>query len=273
MNKLKKLAIVLLTFLLVGEMAGTISGADVAKPKTKELKVDSLFADTEGTMMIKSLRKNKMYVYNLKRSKERFTPESTFKVPNALIGLEEKVVKDEYDVKRWDGIVREIEEWNRDHTLGSGMRHSVIWYYQDMARDIGARKMQKHLNRINYGNRDISGGIDTFWLDSSLRISAQEQMAFMDRLVREKLPFHKQTMKTVKRMMIDDEQDSYTIHGKTGTRLSDMGLGWYVGFVETKKDIWVFATNVDSSGSVAKDITLKSLKKLRIIPKNKKRSM
>ncbi|MDA3130251.1 hypothetical protein GJS40_09380 [Aliibacillus thermotolerans] len=133
--------------------------------------------------------------------------------------------------------------------------------------------MQKHLNRINYGNRDISGGIDTFWLDSSLRISAQEQMAFMERLVREKLPFHKQTMKTVKRMMIDDEQDSYTIHGKTGTRLSDMGLGWYVGFVETKKDIWVFSTNVDSSGSVAKDITLKSLKKLRIIPKNKKRSM
>lgn len=265
MKKMKKLVIVLLTLFMVGATVGILTGANTADNKIKELQADRLFADTSGTIVMKNLKNNKMYAYNLKRSKERFTPESTFKVPNALIGLEEKAVEDEYDVKRWDGTVRQFEEWNRDHTLGSGMRHSVIWYYQAMARDIGAEKMQDHLNRINYGNRDISGGIDTFWLDSSLKISALEQIAFMERLVKETLPFHKQTMKTVKRIMIEDEQDTYTIHGKTGTRLSDTGLGWYVGFVETKKDIWVFATNVDGSGSTAKDITLKCLNKLRII--------
>lgn len=267
MNKLKKITIVFIALLMVGTTVGILAGANTAKVNIKELEVDHLFADTEGTIIMKNLKNNQMYAYNLQRSKQRFTPESTFKVPNALIGLEEKAVEDEYDVKRWDGTVREIEEWNKDHTLGSGMRHSVIWYYQAMARDIGAKKMQNHLNELNYGNHDISGGIDTFWLDSSLKISAQEQIAFMERLVKEKLPFDKQTMKTVKRMMIDDEQDTYTIHGKTGTRLSDSGLGWYVGFVETKKGIWVFATNVNSSGSTAKNITLQSLNKLRIIKK------
>lgn len=72
-------------------------------------------------------------------------------------------------------------------------------------------------------------------------------------------------MKTVKRMMIDNEQDDYTIHGKTGTRLSDLGLGWYVGYVETDKTEWVFATNVDGSGSTAKTITLDCLEELEIL--------
>lgn len=162
MRNLKKLAIIFLSLIIVGATAGILVGANTAKVKIKELHVDHLFEDTQGTIILKNLKKNKMYVYNLERSKERFTPESTFKVPNALIGLEEEAVEDEYDVKRWDGTVRQIEEWNKDHTLGSGMRHSVIWYYQAMARDIGKDKMQGYLNQINYGNHDISGGIDTF---------------------------------------------------------------------------------------------------------------
>ncbi|RED64890.1 penicillin binding protein [Cohnella lupini] len=145
------------------------------------------------------------------------------------------------------------------------MRESAIWYYQALARDIGPDRMQSNLNRIQYGNQDISGGIDRFWLNSSLNISAQEQASFMENLVEETLPFHEQTMKTVKRMMIDNEQDDYTIHGKTGTRLSDLGLGWYVGYVETDKTEWVFATNVDGSGSTAKTITLDCLEELEIL--------
>ncbi|MBS4202435.1 class D beta-lactamase [Bacillus sp. FJAT-49732] len=187
------------------------------------------------------------------------------KVPNAIIGLTMKAVKDEYEVKRWDGVVRELEEWNTDHSLASAMRQSAIWFYQDMARDIGTKQMQSNINKLNYGNQDISGGIDTFWLDSSLKISASEQARFIDNLVKEELLFDKQVLKTVKRMMINDDQDNYVIHGKTGTRLSDLGLGWYVGYVETSKDVWVFATNVDSSGTVAKNITLECLRELKII--------
>lgn len=98
-----------------------------------------------------------------------------------------------------------------------------------------------------------------------MKISAEEQAAFIEKLVEEDLPYQKKTMKTVKRIMIDDEQEEYTVHGKTGTRLSDMGLGWYIGYIETDKDTWVFATNVAGSGATAKQLTMDTLKNMKII--------
>ncbi|WP_424321673.1 class D beta-lactamase [Hazenella coriacea] len=232
----------------------------------KELDVDELFKGIDGTMVIKDLDTDNLYIYNPDRSKQTFTPESTFKVPHSLIGLEEKAIIDEYEVKRWDGVIREFETWNRDHSLASAMRYSAIWFYQDMAKDIGNERMQHNLTKMNYGNKDISGGLDTFWLDSSLKISAQEQVEFLEQLVEEKLPYQEQNLKTVKRIMINDEQNEYTLYGKTGTRLSDLGLGWYVGFIKTKNKTWVFATNIDGSGTIAKNITIDCLKEMKIIP-------
>ncbi|MFP7200280.1 class D beta-lactamase [Lysinibacillus halotolerans] len=233
--------------------------------KTKELHIEQLFDGRDGTMVLKNLKNDQMYVYNRERSEERFTPESTFKVPNSLIGLETGAVRDEYEVKRWDGVIREFESWNRDHTLASAIREYAIWFYQDMARDIGVTNMEKFVNQIGYGNRDISGGIDEFWLDSTLEISAIEQVDFLEGLVEENLPFTEKNQKTVKRILIQDEQDEYTLHGKTGTRLSDMGLGWYVGFIETEKETWVFAVNLDGSGTESKQITVETLKKMDIL--------
>lgn len=264
MKKLSSLmGLCLLAIVLVFTSFSSTPGAE--GKKTKELHIEQLFDGRDGTMVLKNLKNNQMYIYNSERSEERFTPESTFKVPNSLIGLETGAVRDEYEVKRWDGVMREFESWNRDHSLASAIRESAIWFYQDMARDIGVMDMEKYVNRIGYGNRDISGGIDKFWLDSTLEISAIEQVEFLEDLVEEDLPFTEKNQKTVKRIMIQDEQDEYTLHGKTGTRLSDMGLGWYVGFIETEKETWVFAVNLDGSGTVAKQITMETLKEMGII--------
>jgi beta-lactamase class D len=252
--------LLLLAFALV--FSGT--AASVAN-QSKELMIEEFFNGKEGTMVLINLKNDNTYVYNEKRSTQKLTPESTFKVPNALIGLQTRSVRDEYEVKRWDGVVREFETWNRDHSLASAMRESAIWYYQDMARDIGETGMQEYVNEIGYGNQDISGGIDLFWLDSSLKISAVEQARFMKKLVQETLPFEEKHQKTVKRMMIQDEQDAYILHGKTGTRLSDFGLGWYIGYIETKKETWVFAVNINGSGTEAKNIAIETLKKQHII--------
>jgi beta-lactamase class D len=256
-------AAVLLLFSFILVLSGTAVSS--AEQETKELKIQELFNEKEGTMVLKNLKNHKTYVYNKKRSIKRFTPESTFKVPNALIGLQTNAVRDEYEVKRWDGVVRKFETWNRDHSLASAMRESAIWFYQDMAMDIGETSMQEYINRIEYGNKNILGGIDSFWLDSSLKISAVEQVHFMERLVQENLPFEEEHQKTVKRIMIQDDQDTYTVHGKTGTRLSDLGLGWYIGFVETKKDTWVFAVNIDGSGTEAKNIAIETFCQQNII--------
>jgi beta-lactamase class D len=233
--------------------------------KLKEMYVERYFKDKEGTFLLREVNTGKTFIYNKKRANELFTPESTFKIPNALIGLQTMAVRDEYDVKRWDGTVREFESWNRDHTLGSAMRESAIWYYQAMARDIGVQRMQEWVDRINYGNKNISGGIDQFWLDSTLEVTAKEQLTFLEKLYNEDLNFDHDVMKTVKRMMIQEEDDQYTLYGKTGTRLSDFGLGWYMGFVKTDKKGYIFVTNVDGSGTQAKSITLDILKKYRII--------
>ncbi|MCS0787525.1 class D beta-lactamase [Cytobacillus firmus] len=260
---MRRVILVFLSVLLL--MTGTGAAALAGKESTKELRIEEAFDGKEGSMVLKNLKNDKIYVYNKERSKERLTPESTFKVVNALIGLETAAVRDEYEVKRWDGVERKFESWNRDHSLASAMRESAIWFYQDLARTIGEKNMQEYVSNIQYGNQDISGGIDAFWLDSSLKISAAEQADFIEKLVEEKLPFTEKNQKTVKRMMIQDEQDHFILYGKTGTRLSDMGLGWYVGFIETEKGTWGFSVNIDGTGTEAKNIAVEVLKEKRIM--------
>ncbi|MBN8209065.1 class D beta-lactamase [Bacillus sp. NTK071] len=262
---MKKYLLFVAILLVVASSSNVTSQASASSsPSMKKdhhkMDVSSYFRDYEGTFILRDLKKGKTYIYNEEQANERQTPESTFKVANALIGLQVGAVRDEYDVKRWDGVEREFAIWNQDHTLGSGMRYSVIWYYQDMARDIGATRMDEWLKKLSYGNMNSSGGIDQFWLDSSLEISPLEQADFIEKLVEEELPFDQTIMKTVKRMMIQEETNDYTLFGKTGTRLSDSGLGWFVGFIETGDRSYVFATKIDGSGTEAKTITTNILK-------------
>ncbi len=269
MRKLIYLSIFLLFTGILGftAQAQTPSKEVTTKEKlnVKKLDVAEFFSDHNGTFILRDVKTGKTFVYNQERANTRQTPESTFKVPNALIGLQVKAVRDEYDVKRWDSVKHEFDTWNRDHTLGSAMRESAIWYYQEMARDIGEQHMNDWVQKISYGNEDISGGIDQFWLSSSLKISPLEQVDFMEKLYKEELPFDSPVMKTVKRMMIQVEGDHYTLYGKTGTRLSDLGLGWFVGFIKVDNRSYVFVTNIDSSGTKAKNITLDILKKYHLI--------
>jgi beta-lactamase class D len=102
MKWMRRAGIAALSVLLL--LTGTGAGALGGKENTKDLHIEEAFAGTEGTMVLKSLKNDKVYVYNKERSKERLTPESTFKVANALIGLETAAVRDEYEVKRWDEL-------------------------------------------------------------------------------------------------------------------------------------------------------------------------
>lgn len=243
-------------------MALCISQSSSTEARSPAWSVDEFFKNREGTFVIQEVKEKSPWVYNKKRAKERFAPQSTFKVANALIGLQTGAVRDEYDIKYWDGVKREIDSWNRDHTLGSGMRDSVVWYYQAMARDIGEERMTRWVKAIHYGNEDISGGIDQFWLSSTLRISPIEQVRFLKQLYEETLPFDLKTMRTVKRMMVQEEEKHATLYGKTG---SGSGIGWYVGFIKHENKTYIFATNIEGTGIEAKEITYRILKKYHLI--------
>ena len=126
---------------------------------------------TEGTFAAYKVDDYLIIASDKVRSGEGKLPASTFKIPNSLIALETGVVQDpDKDVFKWDGVKRDIEAWNKDHTLRSAIAVSAVPVYQEIARRIGQERMQKYVDLFEYGNRDIGGGIDQFWLTGNLRI-------------------------------------------------------------------------------------------------------
>lgn len=203
-----------------------------------------------GTALVYDERGDRFLVFDRARAEMRFRPASTFKVFNALVALETGAVKDEYDVVRWDGVRRSVENWNRDQSLASAMKFSAVWFYQEMARRAGEGRMQAWIDRVGYGNRDIGGGIDRFWLTGKLRVSAVEQVEFLRRLARGGLPFPPAVQETVRRITIIDSAPGYILHGKTGWAVQDgsareVDLGWFVGWVERSGRRWFVAIGID----------------------------
>jgi beta-lactamase class D len=196
--------------------------------------------------------KAKLYTeYHPEVCEQQFSPASTFKIPHSLIGLETGVIPDEHSVIPWDSVRRGVPSWNRDHDLASAIANSVVWYYQELARRIGPERMKRYVELIGYGNKDISGGIDHFWLGSSLKISARQQVEFLRRLHDGTLPFSSRSMEIVKRILVLDRTDSTVLRGKTGLALQQDGtvLGWFVGYVEKRDNVYYFALNMTSNNA------------------------
>ena len=214
----------------------------------------------EGTIVIESLNKKKIHIYNDKRASELFSPASTFKIPHSLIALNEGIVKKD-SVIVWDKKIREYESWNKDQTLLTAFKSSCVWCYQEFASKIGVEKYKKYLKELNYGNKKIGDDVTRFWLDESLEITTFEQIKFLKRFYTNNLPFKIEDINLLKEIMIDEKNENYTIRAKTGW---EWKYGWYVGYVETKDDVWFFSTNIDTKSKddlpKRKAITLEALK-------------
>jgi len=215
--------------------------------KGSELK--KFFKGHAGTFVIKNMATGENITFNEKRSRERFSPASTFKIPNSLIGLEAGVIEDESFVIKWDGVKRENEDWNRDHTLASAIKYSIPPYFQELARRVGREKEQKFLNELDYGNKKIGDMVDYFWLDSSLKISAVEQISFLEKLYNCKVPFSEKNVNIVKKIIPFKEFGNVIVKFKTGTveLPSKKYIGWLVGYVEKEKNVYFFAFNIEAN--------------------------
>jgi beta-lactamase class D len=249
------------------------------------LDLDSIYSPFSGSFVLFNLNAGNSYlVYNDSLSSKRFSPCSTFKITNSLIGIESGVAENEnylieYDStkispKPWWYATEPFKYWMQDHTMKSAIKYSVVWYYQELARRIGGEKMKDLLNRIDYGNNDISSGIDKFWLCGSLRISAAEQVEFLKKLYSDKLPgFSVKTQEIVKNIMLYESTDKYKLYGKTGGGdcWDNKVIGWYVGFIETESNTYIFGMNVfadnfsDLNNNKRIEMTKDILKKLEII--------
>lgn len=238
-----------------------------------------LFGDWSGCALVHTRDRydDTMIEYGVEQCRLPQSPCSTFKIPNALIGLQTGAVDGPDAVKAWDGVERTRPEVNRDHDLASAIRDSVVWYFQALARDIGSEAMAQWLAELEYGNQDISGGIDRFWLGSSLKIDAYGQLDIVQRLYRGALPFRETDQEQVRDMLAQRSDLAGTLYGKTGSCLGDPDAGtpdhgWFVGWVDwtgrragNPATSW-FVFNLrgdDARGSNARDIAVEFLASLQ----------
>lgn len=228
-NKLKK---ILLLFSLFYSFA---LANDKLKDFFKDYNTSGVFITFDG----------KHYASNdFKRAKEPFSPASTFKIFNALIALDNGVVKDTKEIfYHYKGEKVFLPSWKQDASLSSAIKRSQVPAFKELARKIGLKTMQESLNKLSYGNAKISK-IDTFWLDNSLQISAKNQADLLFKLSQNSLPFSKKSQEEVKKIILFKEDKIQKIYAKTGFN-DNINLAWIVGFVKTKNKILSFALNVD----------------------------
>ncbi|RYY99691.1 MAG: class D beta-lactamase [Chitinophagaceae bacterium] len=206
-----------------------------------EAKVDGCFALMDNT-------NGEFTVHNLPRFRDSaYTPASTFKIVNSLIGLQTGKITNDSMTIRWDGTDRSRTECNRDMSMYDAFRLSCPAWYQELARRIGRDTMQHWLDSLSYGNRKISQ-VDTFWLDNSLKVRPDEELGLVKRLYFNQLPFFKTNQEIVKRAMLFENTPQYKLSYKTGWghRENGRSVAWIVGWVEENSRPYFFVLNLEA---------------------------
>mgnify|MGYP005810549913 CR=1 FL=1 len=260
-----KKIMMLASLLIITSISHMITATAVAAEENNSL---CLKANKHCTFVLLSDHNNSLSSIN-GRANEPLSPFSTFKVANSLIALDTGVVsnaqqplafdKDKYSQQAWWPSVWKLPHYN----LASAFKYSMVPIYRQIAMDIGQKQMQNYLTQFDYGNKDISSGLDDFWLNGSIKISAVEQVKFLQRLYHNQIKVKTESLTTLKEVMLVESTSDYKLYAKTGSgwvkettskqkqTAQKAMLGWYVGFVENTQGVHYFAFNV-SRDSYAK---------------------
>jgi len=186
---------------------------------------------------------------NVPKCQEPVSPASTFKIPHSMVALETGVVEGPDTILPWDHQQYWVDSWNQDLSFRDAFRFSCVPCYRAIARKVGEAGEQEWVNKLGYGNRNVSGGVDRFWLWGGLRISALEQIDFLRRFDGDKLPISSRTADLVRDIMTLDVTEKYVLRAKTGSASppqEEREVGWFVGWLELGERRIFFATRIDS---------------------------
>jgi beta-lactamase class D len=205
------------------------------------------FAGLDATFVLLNGKTNQFIRYNPNRAAQRFSPCSTFKIPHTALLLESGVAPGaDYELK-YDPVYTQPPQWAQDFTLAGAFKASALWYYQVLAQRAGMSVEQRFVDQFAYGNRDTRTGLKeighTFWVDGTLRISANEQVMFLRRFYERKLGLSERTTGITKQIMLVEERPNYRLSAKTGAcqHNREQTANWYVGYVEKPDRIYYFA--------------------------------
>lgn len=226
----------------------------------------------DGCFVLYNQSDNEYIRYNSNLCDSGYIPASTFKIPHALIALEEKVINDTDEIIKWNGHEWPHKVWNQDQTLKTSMKYSCIWVYFGFAEKIGIDKYYDYVNKFDYGNKNLTGPPTRFWLAGQFRISANQQIDFLKRFYNYDLPATKKSIDVVKDIIMLEQTDNYRLSGKTGGgRLSDSDdIMWLVGYVEKDNKPYFYALNYrtddwDKTNKGRYEITKDILRELKLI--------
>lgn len=227
-------------------------------------------ANVNGSILIYDFKEDKRYSNDFEWTKKGKLPASTFKITNSIIALETGIVENDSTLFKWDGRERRMKVWEQDLVFRDAFHLSCVPCYQEIAKKIGAEKMNDYLNKLDYGQMKVDvNSIDLFWLEGDSKINQLQQIDFLKRFYSSELPISQKTETIMKRLMVIEKNDGFKLSGKTGWSIRNgNNNAWFVGYVETQGRVYFFATNVEPKEQfdmnmfpmIRKDVTYKAFK-------------
>lgn len=175
--------------------------------------------------------------------KTRHSPCSTFKPALAAMGFDQGILADtetpkiDFDPKKHNGW---LETWRQPQTPKTWMQFSCLWYSLYVVDQLKRDTVQDYLKRFDYGNQSMIWSTEAPWIMGSLKLSAEEQIRFFQRLNAKEFNLNSGVLEKVRDVMFVQElADGWKLYGKTGYgkqrddqgRELNKGQGWFVGWI------------------------------------------
>lgn len=244
-----------------------------ALPERIEVDYSECFQGVDGCAVFLNSDTNVYSVYKEELCELQASPCSTFKIISTLMGLDQGIVTSEDSTMDYDGTIYSMKQWNKDFSLKEAFSESGVWYFKKVIDKVGQSNVQNYLDKLNYGNRDISdwGGseinslpeLNGFWIESSLEISPKEQVDILADIFRGNTDFSQHNIDILKAIMFQEKIGDVSVYGKTGSgknlKTNHRDNGWFVGMLETSEGKHFFAVHLvdeqkEVSGLLAKEI-------------------
>jgi len=224
------------------------SGFDMKRISVLVLMVTLLIISTGHTKECFIVKEKDKLVKKEGECQTAFAPHSTFKIPLSLMGFDSGILMNENapsfpftDENTFLNICKSA------HDPKTWMRDSCVWFSQVLTKKLGMKKFQEYVTKFEYGNRDVSGGLEKSWLSSSLKITADEQIQFIQKMIDYKLPINSKAVdKTKSILFIQELPGGWKLYGKTGNGSNHKRIqqGWFVGWIEKENRKLVFVQHI-----------------------------